>query len=238
MDNVNLKVYPTADGILTILQGKAREPLPTHEPEPLRFEGQIDSVSEFIAKKLKTINVVNSHIVVNREDGWIALVTNENEHYQRMISGKLLKSEDMGVFSINTGRMYNTFDLAKLIRMNRYFFNDKSTAMALVTELKKFKAKVTKDLEKADNGQGDAKLLKEQVVDHNIPKDFQLTMQVYQRCEPVSFMVEVVVDANTLEVSLESPDLREHEKGIKEEILKEEIEKITKLLPDLAILNQ
>jgi hypothetical protein len=124
--------------------------------------------------------------------------------------------------------------------MNRSYFADQSEAMKLVAELRNFKAKVNKEMEKVSDNRGNAKIVLDQVVDTNVPEGFTLNIPIIKDATSRLFKVEINIiprDAD-MDCTLESVELRELERDIIENFMEEQLVEIRTIAPELVIINQ
>src|SRR5512145_3203724 len=118
--------------------------LPVIEPIRLAIIGTINSVSEFLSKRISESDQINQkrcHILVDRQLMAIQLITSENDHYlTNKIVGTLQIHPKFKEFGINTKKDWVPSELGQFFKMNRAFFVDKSENMKIVSDLKNFKA--------------------------------------------------------------------------------------------------
>ena len=114
-------------------------------------------------------------------------------------------------------------ELAGWIKMNRKLFDSKVIAMNLVAILRNFKATVNKTLEDKNDDRANYSVLREQVVNSNIPESFDLTLPLFVGFKPVKFAVEVVIDPDDFSCALISPDAADEIRRLKEVTLDEQI---------------
>ena len=235
MENKELNIHVQKESpTIEILKGEA---LPRREPLKVTVEGLINTPFDYLKKRHNEIDIKKSHLIVNISDGSIELVVNEKDHYCDTIYGKLKLNPDYTNFGINTGKSRDTFELANFIKMNRFFFDDKNTAMKIVSELKNFKAKVNREFENSDNDRGNTKLSKSQVVESNIPEAFDIVVPIFKGQNENKFRVEINIDARDFSCVLISPDAKDLINETKSNLINEVIANISQLTPDLAILN-
>ncbi len=219
---------------LEILQGDA---LARKEPLQVNINGLINAPLEYLSKRQDVIEHKKCHLIVNLSKGAINLIVDEKNAYKDTITGKLKVNPDFESFGINDGTTRDTFELADFIKMNRFFFNDKNTAMKLVSDLKNFKAKVKKQIEASDNDRGNTRVLHDQVVQSNIPESFDLTIPIFKGQPDQTFKVEININGNNFACALISPDAKDLINEVKSELINEQVEKIRGLAPDIAILE-
>jgi len=178
-----------------------------------------------------------SYLQVNREAGTILFVEDAGNQWQNEYKGKLELHPDFEKFGINTGKSYTTYDLAALIKMNRTLFETKDKAMILVKELRNFKGKVDKDLENADDGRGNRKILINQIVESNIPESFNLHLPIFKGCDKQTIEVEIEIDASDFSCRLISPEANDYVNETKDNLIDAEIEQIKELFSTLRIFE-
>ena len=131
-----------------------------------------------------------------------------------------------------------SIDLADFIKMNRAFFADPMQAMKLVTQLRQFQAKVENDIANSDDKRGNARLLKAQTVEHNLPEHFTLNIPIFRNTEPQTIDVEVDVKSTDLTMTLVSPEAADIVHKSTKDIIQDELKKIGETCPDLVIIEQ
>jgi hypothetical protein len=200
-NELNLSVV-SENGTVTILEGKALE---LKEPKIIDINGILKNPAAWLEKRITEIDPMQAHVIVNREQLSIRLVTEEKNHYATKIGGALQLHPDFMKFEINTGEYMTAFDMAHLFKMNRSCFENQSAAMNLVTALQGFKAKVNKEIENIDNNRGDKKSLIDQHVKSNLPEAFTLCIPIFKGQQKETFEVEVYVNPYDLTCTLVSP---------------------------------
>lgn len=171
MENLHVKIE---NGIKTveIREGKALE---LKEPRIINISGVLDSPLKWLEKRINTIDMLKSNIIVDRDKMTITLTVEETEHYNKTIAGKLELHPDFLKFGINSGQYRTAIEMSEFIKMNRAHFENRQTALDLTAKLKNFKAKVNKDVEaEYDLNKGDKRLLINQAVESNLPESFKV----------------------------------------------------------------
>ena len=145
----------------------------------------------------------------------------------------------MKLFGINAdgGRLTN-FDMSRLFKMNRSFFETKTKAMELVTILQNFKAKVDTDLEKADDRRGNTKLLRNQIVRSNLPEEFVLEIPIFKGEPKQRILVEVDIDPDDFSCSLISADAADIIHETVDQRFNDILKDIEENFHDVAIIEQ
>jgi hypothetical protein len=229
-----------ADGVkeLVIREGKAND---VHIPNGIEI-GQctIDAVREYLSKEgVESEEIPNSLIWYSTdvEEPFIQLNYAIRKEKKDDIHGKLSMDPDLKKFGINSGGQFTTHALANFIRLNRHYFETKDQAMSLVKELQNFKAKVDKEIEKANDNRGNAALSIKQTVISNVPLDFTLFLPIFKGSDKRAVKCEIDIDANDLSCSLVSPDLKELFDTESKLIIDAELSEIKKLYPQLRIFR-
>lgn len=234
----NLIVKTTADnGLITVREGKAPDELPNLAPLKIDINGVLNAPLKWIEKR--SIVQDEANVTFDRVKREIILNTCEKDGYHKeVIKGTLHEHSDVALWKINQGHCFTNFQLADLIKMNRGYFENKEVAMGLVADLKNFKVKVSKELEKADNNRGDKTQLNKQVIiDNNLPEKFRIKIGVFKGYPPEYIEVEVYVDADNFNCALVSPELTETGKFIADNAIDDVIKAIKVLTPDLVVIE-
>lgn len=232
MDKINLQVNGEGKQTIEILKGEA---LPQKEPKKIIVKGLINAPFEYLQKRSPEPS--KSHLIVSKSEGSITLIVDEKNEYRDEIGGALSLNPDFEKFGINTGKEYDTFELADFIKMNRYFFADKSVAMKLVSDLKNFKAKVNSDIEKSDDNRGNTRFLQNKAVESNIPEAFDIVVPIFKGQEEKVIRVEINIDSRSLNCTLISPDANDIINETRSTLIDAQVEKIRELSPELPILE-
>lgn len=226
---------PVVNSSIIFREGQA---LPLHEPEKVQLLGTIDAPARWLEKRADTINQKECYVEVNREKMIISLRTDESSYYGTTVYGKLELSPEYNKFGINGGEYITNFEMAELFKMNRAYFENRSVAMKLVTDLQNFKAKVDKEIENSDNKRGDRRILVNQAVQSNLPEAFNLVIPVFKGCEKQTVHVEVYVNPNDFTCTLVSAQSNELIIETRDTIIDEVLERIRLTCPDIVIIEQ
>jgi hypothetical protein len=206
-------------------------------PELLKIKGTIETPLLWLQKKLKSLDLICCHLLINKSSGFIKLITDEKNFYHDEITGSLELHPDFVKWNINSGQSVSAFDLAEKIKMNRSCFKDKETAMKLVKELRNFKAKIDKELETFKDDRANFALKKSQIVDTNLPESFVLVVPIFKGQPKESIMIEININADDLNCSLISPEANDYISDFKDTIIKNQIDLIHELVPELVIIE-
>ena len=221
---------------LIIREGEA---LKVQEPLKLKINGCINSVSTFLKGRITELVIEACHILVDKEKRIITLITDETNYYSGSVSGSLTLDPDFLNFGINTMKKWDLRALSDFIKMNRSFFTRKEEAMDLVKQLREFKGKVEKEIEKKSDQRGNAKILYQQTVDSNIPEGFDLNIPVFKGCEKKKIKIEVNIIARDadMECYLESVEAADLIRLETEKIFEKEMYQILLYAPAIVIIN-
>lgn len=175
--------------------------------------------------------------MVDRDSMSIQIITDKANHYRTEVTGKLQYHPKFLLFGINSSKYVTAFEMAELIKMNRSFFDNHTTAMDLVSALKNFKASVNKEIEKADNNRGSKKILVDQVVQSNIPETFKLILPIFKGQQKEEIAVEVYFNAEDLTCTLVSPEANDKLEATRDSAIDAVLKQIIELAPDIAIIE-
>lgn len=219
---------------ITIREGAAMK---LREPIKVNIEGTIDAPARWLERRFG-LDAQKCHVIVNRDKMVITLQCDENDYYGTCVEGKLSLSSEFRRFGINEGEYRTHFELAELIKMNRSYFESKSTAMKLVSELQNFKAKVDKEVEQSDNNRGDRRMLINQAVQHNLPEAFTLVLPIFKGVVGQTIQVEVYVNPADLTCTLVSPEANDIIVSSRDALIDAVIERIKNAYDGLVIIEQ
>jgi len=238
----NLQIIGLTGNELIIREGKAPD---IFIMKPLKLTCNIDAVFRYLEKQKGTISLIagegktlNANIEVDRENMTIKLYVDPKGQSPDSVWSKLEYHEDFLKFKINTGEEFTTYGLAELFKMNRSCFQDRDTAMKLVKDLRTFKAKIDKEVEKVIDDRANYSLKKSQAVDSNIPESFYLEISIFKGQPKIKIQIEININADSLNCSLISPEANDYISDQKNQIIDEQIKKISELIPELCIIEQ
>lgn len=223
MENVKVYVAPDQNGVVTILEGKALTP---REKRPLLISGEINAISKFLG--VRPGNILTDHVIFSRKEMKIEYNAQDQTHLGDLIIGSLSINPELEEFKINQEKMRTTKELASFLKMRRSFFVDKDKCAVIVTELNKFTAKITADIENHSDQRGNARALADLKVSSNIPEEFSLVMPIFVGGKPMSFRVEICIEVTdgAIKCWLESTELKELIIGTRDALIDDEIKKI------------
>lgn len=241
-------IVNAAEGASTIevilREGVAAKAIDPKPPVKINLSGVIGAPAEFLAKRLDQEDQINQkrcHVIVNREDISITLITSENDEYNRgNIKGTLSMHPKFVEFGINESKIWTPTELGMFFKMNRAFFPDKSENMRLVTELMNFTATVNNSIEKSAKENGDRTDKFAQTVNSNLPKAFVLNIPIFKGSSSETLEVETFAQVNGREIAfiLISPSANQVMEDIRDKVIDEQIAAIRSLAPDIAIIEE
>ena len=209
-----------------------------HEEKAIEISGTLDSPVRWLEKRLTDIEPLSAHVLVDRDSMSVQLITEERNNFSNSITGTLEVHPVFKKFGINAGSYITPAAMADKIKMNRSFFESKSEAMALVSILKNFKAKIDADIEKSDDNKGNRKVLVQQMVSSNIPDSFKMVLPIFKGQKPKTIEVEVYIEADEFTCTLISPEANEEMEHLRDTAIDEVISKISQLNPGIVIIEQ
>lgn len=244
MEAEKIVINPTLESQTVIIrEGQAEKLLDPKEPIKIGLSGTLDAPLEFLKKRLDSgqFEQKRSHLLVNRENLTVKLVTNEHDAYQvGNVLGKLEFNAKFQEFGINTGKSWSPTELGLFIKMNRSFFVEKSVAMSLTTELMNFKATVDNKIERSVKESGDRTDNFSQVVNSNLPPSFKIKIQIFKGYPADELEIETFANIDGREVSfaLISPGANEALENLRDVAINAVVTDIEALAPDIAIIEQ
>lgn len=234
MENLTVNLTEGSN-VVEIRQGEA---LPLKEPLPLIISGYLDSVYEFLKIRRGTLYQKHCHIIVNNEKFAITLFIDETNFYVGKVKGTLSFTQIFKEFGINSGATWTTHQLADFIKMHRAYFEQPSVTHELVSKLRNFQAKVSQDLEKADDKRGNMRNIKIQVVESNIPESFKVVLPIFKGQPAETLELEIFIDPESFECTLVSPDAQEKIHRTTDGLIEEQVKLIKELAEDIVIIYE
>lgn len=225
MDDLHVKVE---EGVKTLVirQGEA---LPLHEAKDLVLTGTLQAPGDFLDKRKDQFNKDETHVTVNEDAGTITLETKDQSEIGMIKIVGILKThpdlDRLGVNNPNSER--SPKELAKFIKMNRTMFESKEVAMNMVADLMSFSAKIDKQIEEIDDDRANYSSKRHQVVETNIPAAFKVNIPLFIGSPKSSIAIEVVIDSDTLDCALISPDAADKYQIDKAEMLEAQIKRFS-----------
>lgn len=229
---------------LIIREGQAPQPINPKPPVKTDITGTLGTVAEYLSKRVNSgqFDEKECHIIVDREALSIKLIVNEFDEYKRgTVVGKLEAYGKFKEFGINTDKAWSPKELARVIKMNRSFFESKEEAMKLTTVLNNFTATVNQKVEKMATEKGDTTDNFSQVVNSNLPESFFITMPIFKGSKKETFEVETVVakiDGREVSFTLISPGANDTLEKIRDKAIDDELVKITSISKDIVIVER
>lgn len=230
----------TAEVILR--EGAAVKQLEPKAPVKTDLKGVIGCVVEYLTKRINTGQFAqqNCHILIDRDNVEITLITNESDEYTRgKVVGKLSYNPKFVEFGINGNKAWTPMELGLFIKMNRAFFADRQTNMALVSTLMNFTATVNNKIERAVAENGNRTDNFAQVVNSNLPESFTIQMPIFKGMPSETIEVETFAQVNGREVAfiLLSPGAQATLEDLRDKVINEQLEQIRKIAPEIAIIE-
>ena len=230
----------TAEIILR--EGAVVKQLEPKAPVKTDLKGVIGCVVEYLTKRINAGQFVQKdcHILIDRDNVEITLITNEADEYTRgKVVGKLSYNPKFVEFGINRNKVWTPTELGLFIKMNRAFFADRQTNMALVSTLMNFTATVNNKIERAIAENGNRTDNFAQVVNSNLPDSFTIQMPIFKGMPAETIEVETFAQVNGREVAfvLLSPGAQATLEDLRDKVIDDEIAKIKEIAPEIAIIE-
>lgn len=239
----NIINLPQGCNEIIIREGDAPDMLEPKEPLTLNIDGTINAVYEYLTKRINTEQFLQSdcHIIVNRDNVSITLITNETvQRMRNVISAHLQYDPTYKRFGINSDKIWEPMELAMFLKMNRAAFADRTKNMELVSTLMNFKADVASKVEKMQEMGGSQTDSYSKVVNSNLPPSFHVQMRIFKGLPVEDIEVETFASVNGREVkfALLSPGAAETLDMIRDKVIDEQLSLIRELAPGIAIFEE
>lgn len=243
---VNIQNYTGEKPVEVIIRkgeaAKAPNPLPTKEPIKTNIVGVISTPFDWLEKRINTIDQKKAHILVNREDMSITLITNEDDEYSKgVVKGTVEFTEVFLKTKINDPKDAWIPDrLGQFLRLNRSLFEDREECMKLVSALKNFTAKANSEVQKQKDPSGSRADVFKQTVESNLPKSFTLSLAIFKGTPKVPIVVEFdhyLADGECF-LQLVSPGSNEAVEAYRDSCIDEVLGKIREIAPEIAIMEK
>ena len=226
---------------VVIREGYASKVLDEQPPVKIDITGTIDAPLRWLKQRISLIDQKKANIRVNRSNMRILLTTEETDPLNGgSVMGVLKVSDEIQRFGINTSKKWIPIELSMFLKMNRAFFPDKSQNMQLVSDLKKFKAKIDSQLEQSKEENGSYSERYSQVVDSNLPKSFKIRIPLFRGFQPEDIEIETYadIDGRSVTLSLISAGANETMEEYKNRVIDEQLAEIEAVAPDLVIIEE
>lgn len=240
---------------------KHLDPIPAKLPDCVNIEGVISTPYDWLVQRAGTIDPLNCHVKVKKEQAQIKLVVNESNKRKsltelEMIAGKfdatdfMPRAEITGYIEysdiytklhINDDTFIDPVKLSKFFRMNRVLFSNPEEAMTVVSQLKNVQAKISGSYEKDQELHGKISKTEymSQEVTHNLPERFTLCFNIFKGSPKEKYDIEIdadVVDGRIM-VQLVSPAVNDANETARDQLIDEQVKKIQELCPTLLIVE-
>lgn len=234
MDKKYNIVVPEGVQQLVVREGEAKK---IHEPNAIEFVGVINNPLEYLKKGFDQEEIINSTVDFSYEKKQICLRYGIRRLNPDMILGKMSIHEELDAFGLNSGKRIEPSKMAEFLRTKMHYFLDRAEGMKLVKELQEFKAKVDKEIEKADDKRANVRQVYVQKVTSNIPTEFSLNLPLFVGGERIPIRVEIDIDPFELNCVLIAPNLKEMIDTEVTAVIDEQLQLIAALVPDLKLFQ-
>lgn len=245
MENNEKVVINAAQGTAEIIirHGEAEKLLDPKAPLSLNISGQLSCVAEYIRKRLNTgqFKQQDCRILVDRENVALSFVFNERDAYNNgSVEGRLSLHPDFESLAINRNHAWAPVELAMLLKMHRYWFEDRQKGMQLVSTLMNYKADINQKVEQSVEANGNRADNFAQVVNSNLPATITLSVPIFKGSQPQPLEIEFFakVDGRDVSFILLSPGANEALEAYRDAAIDKELDDIRALAPDIAIIEK
>lgn len=136
-------------------------------------------------------------VFVDRDKKEIRFNENPKDEYSTLVTGKLELSKEVKSFFINEDKQFTLEELIKFLRLKRMHFTDPKSCTDLVAQLQNFKAKISIEINKANDNRGNIKRSVEQIAETGLPTTFELFLPVFKGTGNKHFTVNIFYDIKT-----------------------------------------
>ena len=254
--NINFAQGENVKEIIIRETNHVNEPLPILEPEKVEIVGTVSAPFSFLQKRWNApkdyiededyieyapqIDHARTHVIVERDELLLKLVANETDKRNRMtVVGRIELSRQFKAFGVNMDVQFAPEDLANFFRINRSYFKDRAENMALVSNLKAFRAKIETEVEREKKDNGSVTDVYKKVVNSNLPASFKVCIPIYKGAAPEEIEIEVIATVNGRDVALEliSPDAASIVEEVRDRLIDEQINLIKDFAPEIPIIE-
>jgi hypothetical protein len=221
MENLKVEVKEGTEQLI-IRHGEAEI---LHETQSLMISGSLETPQEFFEVREDQLDPKKTHIIIDEDKGTITVKANDQDEMgQITVVGTLKIHPDFIALGINNTSMERSpLDLAKFIKMNRTLFESKAKASELISVLRNFEATIEQALSKKSDDRGNYAVKRAQAVDSNLPETFKVMVPLFIGEKPSSFEVEIIIDPDSLNCTLISPDAADSIKREKKAKMDEQV---------------
>lgn len=225
MEKTEFKLIPDQNGIVKIEQRTGELPSPI---EITSFEKRTTIEGPTIFLLHRGSEYDEPYVTYDYQNGEIIVETNPGHPHSTTICGRLVKSDPLKRFGINTDTKFSRKDLMKVFKFNRRFFTSLEECGNIVAKLSNLEVKANQEIKKADDERGNIAFKFEQLVSSELPESFNLNIPIYVGTRPVEIPVDLRfnVAGSAIEFWLESPELETILEDFSEELIDEQIDQI------------
>lgn len=200
---------------------RSGEAAPIILPVKNELSGNLSAPGEYYLGRTKIVpdyfDKSKALVLVNADRFSITFIQDPNDSKADSINGEArLNLKDLSGFrlvessdGLKPGPTWTTSDLGKFLRRNRHLLKDQADAAVLIRDLMNFKAKISGDVEQANDNRGNtvSKIVKS--IDTNLPVSFWTLFPIFKGGAKVALEIELYLEANGTSVtcSLECPSL-------------------------------
>lgn len=231
-ENPSVIVKPEAgapNSTFTLLTGPA--PAPLQHPAKLTYAGRLDTPRLFLTPKQGNYDPLQSTFEVDAESDKVRFIGTEKSHESAdVITGKLVPSEAIAQFKLNTGERWSIPTLIELVKRMRPYFASQEEQVALITRLRNWSVSVGKQFDEVSNMDGSARRAVTIKVEGAAPDPFRLRLPIYKGYPKETVEVEFGVDAESsagVKLYMDSPQLLDLLLEKKEQYIQEEVDYFT-----------
>lgn len=213
---------------IEVLEGPAQkflDPVDPIEKGILDLTGHVGTIYNFLSRRNHLFKPDECHIRV--EANAMHFKGNEcddHNEYATIIRSKITETGKFQNLAVNSDKSFEALELAGYLRRRKNMFINPEQFDKVFTALSSFKAEIKRQVETANDKTGNYVNSIQQTVTHNMPRKFDLKVQIFEQTYPVQIEIEVDVNPNDLSCSLMSFDLDEKYETLRESLFEGELD--------------
>lgn len=231
MTDVKLNIE-SSNGEVTLRHGDAA---PIESIKPLEVSGNIQAPADYFDHVKDTLDLKTCHVEVNAENVELTLVVNPQKEFNTAkIVGRARTTPVLTkVFRVNKDQSFSKDSFTRLVKMNRHHFNTVDESYELLATLEKLSVQVEKELTDEKPGRGTMNQQIKQKVKSSIPEGLTLNVSIFEGEDKLPLYCEIDFElaGNELRFYLVSPDLREYEQRVGEELINKQVIRFKDQIP-------
>ena len=208
---------------IIVREGKAAE---IFSPVKVEINGNIYAPAEFVNKRKSDIPANKTNVVVNYDELSITLTVSEEEHFAKVVTGKLEWFEYLQAFGINAKKSYTINELQSMLKLKRAYFRSREEHAGIIKSLQDFSAKTEIEFTSINDYKGNTAFSKITKCKTSLNYNFVLNIPIFKAVEASSFEVDIEFEPRdgSIVCWLISADLAELEIKLRDELINKQLD--------------